>query len=259
MTSDALLLVGRDAGRARPTMETHAGRLSDRDVVDDVHVATYDVEPARELEAQLAAIDADRVFALPTSVAHSYDSLDALPGALSRVDADVRYCEPLGRSPAVTDLLARRASAVAPGGPETSLALVGLGSSRTPHWRQVLRYQAERLRQRTAYDDVATCYLVQNPTVECVRYDVSTDRIVALPLFLAECEATEDRIPAKLEVDRGGVAYGAPLGEHPLVTDAIEAELAKQRALSSSDPVPDSFEDALVQTRRTVATDGRGS
>lgn len=259
MTSDALLLVGRDAGRARSTAETHARRLIDRDVVDEVHVATYDVEPSLELADELAAVDADRVFALPTSLAHTYDSLDELPGALDRLSGEVQYCEPLGRSPAITELLTRRAATLAPERPETSLVLVGLGSGATPHWRQVLGYHAERLRRRTSFGEVEACYLVQNPTVECVRYNVSGDRVVAVPVFLAACEATEERIPAKLELDRGGVEYAAPLGEHELVTDAIEAEVAKQRALAGDGPAPDTFEDALVRSRRSVATDGRGS
>lgn len=255
MTSDALLLVGRGTGQAVPVLETHAARLQARGVVDETHVATYDVEPARELRDQLADVDADRVFAVPTSVAHTNDTVGELPGLLDAVDGDLRYCEPVGYSPSITTLLDRRAAAVGAGETPTSIALVGLGSSTGPHSRQVLEYHAERLRE--TYDEVVSCYLVQNPTVECVRYNVTNDRVVAVPVFLADCEATEQRIPEKLELDRGGIDYTAPLGDDPLVTDAIESRIAPER-LAGDGPTPATFEDSLVRTGKRMATDGHG-
>lgn len=261
MTSDALLLVGRETGRARSVMETHARRLVDRGAVDAAHVATYEVEPARELREQLADVDTDRVFAMPTSVAHTADTLEHLPGVLSDVDAELCYCEPLGRSQVLTELLAERAADAREGdvaATDASLVLVGLGSSGTPHSRSVVEHQAERLAERTAYSEVLTCYLVQNPAVECVRYNVTGDRAVAVPVFFADCTATRERIPEKLGVDRGGVDYAEPLGEHALVTDAVEAEVAKQRVLASPGPEPVSYEDSLVATSRRLAADGEG-
>lgn len=256
MTSDALLLIGRATGRAEPVLQAHASRLVARGVVDESYVATYDVDPAAELPDQLAAVDADRVFAVPTSVAHTNDSVGELPGLLATIDADVRYCEPLGRSPAVTRLLRQRAEAVGAGESRTSVALVGLGSSAGPHSRQVLEYHAERL--RATFDEVRCCFLVQNPTVECVRYNVTNDRVVAVPVFLSACEATEQRIPEKLELERGGVAYAEPLGTDPLVSDAIEARIVPERVVERDGPTPNSYEDSLVRTRPRLATDGQG-
>lgn len=258
MTSDALLLVGRDTGRARTVLETHSSRLVDRGAVDAAHVATYEYEPASELREQLDGIEADRVFAVPTSVAHTNDSVRELPAVLSTVAGELRYCEPLGHSPAITRLLDRRASSAASECSDTSLVLVGLGSSGTPHARQVVEYHADRLRNGAGYDEVVPCYLVQNPTVECVRYNVTNDRVVAVPVFLADCEATRERIPEKLELGRGGIEYTDSLGEHALVTDAIEAQIATQRAIASPGPEPVSYEDSLVQTQPRLAADGHG-
>lgn len=258
MPSDALLLVGRDTGHARTVLETHATRLVERDVVDAAHVATYDLEPASELRDQLAGIEADRVYAVPTSVAHTNDTVGELPAVLSTVRGELRYCEPLGHSPAVTTLLEQRAAASVPEREDSSLVLVGLGSSGTPHARQVVEYHADRLRDGAGFDEVVPCYLVQNPTVECVRYNVTNDRVVAVPVFLAACEATRERIPDKLELDRGGIEYAAPLGEHDLVTDAIEARIATQRAIASPGPEPVSYEDSLVRSQPRLAADGYG-
>lgn len=258
MTDDALILIGRDGTDAPAILRTHARRLRERGAADAVHVATYGPEPVRDLAEQFRSVTADRVFALPARVAHTRATTDDLPAALSYVPGEVRYCEPIGQSPAVTSLVVERASEHA-AGEDATLVLVGLGHSSQPYHRQAAEYQAARLTERSAYADVVTCYLLQNPTVECVRYNVATERAVAVPLFVAGGDATDKRIPAKLELDRGGIAYADPLGEHPLVTDAFEAELQKQRALAmgrGGDPL--TFEGALARHRRPVATDGEG-
>ena len=103
---------------------------------------------------------------------------------------------------------------------------------------------------------MVNCYLLQNPTVECVRYNVSGSRAVAVPLFVASSEATEERIPSELELGRGGIEYADPLGDHPQVTEAILAEVEKQRSLA--DDAAPTFEASLTDSQRPLATDGEG-
>lgn len=258
MTEDALVLVGRDGTHDRETLATHAERAEARGVVGTAHVATYAEEPVRELRADLRSLTAETVFVLPATLAHSRETTDVLPGVLPHLHGDVRYCAPIGHSPAVTDLVAARATAAAD--PEgATLVLVGQGNSSQSHHRRMTECHARRIADRSAYADVVTCYLLQNPAVECVRYNVDTERAVAVPLFLTANRTTTDRIPAKLELDRGGVAYADPLGTDPLVTDAIERELARQRVLAdSAGDAPASFEGALARGARSVATDGEG-
>jgi sirohydrochlorin ferrochelatase len=259
MTGDALVLIGREVTNVRTTLETHADRLAARDVADAVEVLTYEAEPARELREDLRDVNADRTFVLPASVAHSRETTDALPKALAYLPGETVYCEPIGRSPAVTDLVARRGSElVAPGG-DATLVLVGMGSSAQPYHRQTAEYHATRLREGTDYAEVVTCYLLQNPAVECARYNVSTERAVAVPLFLARNEATTERIPEKLDLARGGLEYAAPFGDDPGVTSAIHAEVEKQRVLADEggrgEGAPTT---SLARGRHPVATDGEG-
>lgn len=258
MTTDAILLLGRDTGTARDVLATHADRLATRTDADHVRIATYESEPTHELADELATIDADDVYAVPMVTAHSHDTLDRLPGALTHVPGDVHYCEPVGQSPAITDVIADRATAALPDTQDNSLVLVAFGSSTKPYHRQTTNYHAARLRETTDYDEVLTCYVLQNPTVECVRYNVANDRAVATPLFIASDETTTDRIPDALELDRTEMAYAAPLGTHERVTDAIHGEVAKQRALAADQPTPRSLEAGLSSTQRPVVTDGDG-
>jgi sirohydrochlorin ferrochelatase len=259
MTSESLLLIGRETRNAREVIETHADRLSRRGVVDDVEVATYTSEPVQELRGEFERITAETVYAVPVCAAHGRDTIDGVPAALSSVPGEVTYCEPPGQSPAVTEVIEERGQDLIPASDDVSLIIVGFGSSSKPYHRQTTDYHAARLREQSAYGEVLTCYLLQNPAVECVRYNASTNRSVAVPLFVTRTEATENRIPAELEVGRGGIEYADPLGEHPRMTDAIHAEVAKQRTLALGDTSPgSSFEAQLTQTGRPVATDGDG-
>ena len=259
MITESLLLIGRETGTAHEVFETHAERLTRRTDVDDVEVATYQSEPVRELRAQFEAISADQIYAMPMRAAHAHDTIEDVPAALSYIPGNVRYCEPLGRSPAVTEVLRKRAMNLVPAAEDVSLIIVGFGSSSKPYHRQTADYHAARLRDGSDYGEVLTCYLLQNPAVECVRYNASKNRAVAVPLFVTRSEATDERVPDALELGRGGIEYADPFGKHPRITDAIRAEVEKQRTLAVEEPSTSvSFETQLTRTRRPVATDGEG-
>jgi sirohydrochlorin ferrochelatase len=259
MTQDTLLLIGREGTHARETLAAHANRIEARGVVDTARALTYGDEPGRELRETFRGVDDGSVYVLPASLAHNRETTDVLPRTFPAFDGTVRYCEPIGQSPAITRLVAERATELVEPGPDATLVLVGQGASSQPYHRQMAEYHATRLAERTDYAAVESCYLLQNPAVECVRYAVETERSVAVPLFATANATTDRRIPAKLELDRGGMAYADPLGDHPLVTDAIEGAVTRQRALTAAERTqPTSFEDALVKGARSLATDGEG-
>lgn len=253
MTEDTLVLVGREGAQDRETLRTHADRLERRGLIERARVVMYGEEPTCELRERFETIDTGRAFVLPTCVAYSHDTLDAIPAALSFFDTEVRYCEPIGRCPALTDLIMERTANRFLG--ESTLVLVALGSSSLPHHREMAECHATRLRKRGVFTEVVTCYVLQNPAVECVRYNVPTDQAVAVPLFLTRNETTTERIPAKLELDRGGIEYAAPFGEDVRVTDAIHAEVARQQVLADG---ASPFEGSLAEDGQRIATDGVG-
>lgn len=252
-----VLLVGRETNSACEVLETHAGRLREQGTAERVTTATFSDEPYSELRETLTAIESDVTYVVPMCAAHTNATTTDLPAALTQVDGTVHYCEPVGNDPAITAAVRDRATASVEPGPDVSLVLVGLGNSGAAHHRNRLEAHAQRLREQTAYSAVRGCYLVQNPAVECVRYNVPTDRAVAVPLFVLPGEATSEQIPSKLGVDRRGLSCTAPLGEHEKVTTAIES-IVDARAAMENDTRPVTFEDALATTSRPVATDGEG-
>lgn len=257
MTTNTLLLIGRGEERVSTVLETHASRLSRRDGIDSVCTATCENDPVSDLRETLTSITGDRVYAIPMCAAHSHQTTRDIPAALSYVPGEVRYCEPIGRSPAVTEAIAERAASAMPPGDDVSLVLVGLGSSSKPYHRQVAEYHATRLSERTEYDEILTCYLLQNPAVECVRYNVSNRRSVAVPLFVTQTESVRERIRTKLDFDPARSEYTQPLTAHDRITDAVHAEFERQRALTTDAFAP-SHEDRLTSIRHPLVTDGEG-
>ncbi|QLD85817.1 sirohydrochlorin chelatase [Natronomonas halophila] len=220
--TDTLLLVGRN--HTRETAERHAARLRERGVAGRVRVETYERDPA-ELDV---AADAD-TYVVPMAVAPDRDTTRGIPGALPAA----RHCEPVGASAAVTRALADRAREAVDPDDDASVALVAFGDTSMADARRTTEEHADRLRKSSNYGEVTTAYLLQNPAAECVRYNLGGDRAVAVPFFVAPCEETEKALPEKLELDRGGLAYADPLGDHEAVTDTIEAELSKARAIEA--------------------------
>lgn len=251
-----VLLVGQESGENRGTLEAHAERLRARGLELDVRLVTFEQEPERELSATFGSLQSDTVYVVPMCLAHTRVTTELLPDAFTHFTGEVRYCEPVGRHGAVTKAIRDRAAEALEPGQDVTLILASMGNTSAPHQRRATETHADRIRETAEYGAVRTAYLVQNPAVECARYTVSTDRAVTVPLFLTRGPATDEEIPRKLELDRGGMAYADPLGEHERITTAIESVVHTQRAIAGE--LPTTYEDSLTVTNRQMATDGDG-
>lgn len=249
MTRETLMLVGRET--VRPVAEQHADRLRSTDVADSVTTVTYETEPESELKETLSDVRGDRIYAVPMCFAHTHETLKGIPRALNRVSGDIRYCDPIGESPAVTEAIRNRARDA---GDTDALVLVAFGNSRDDHAREAATFHAARLRDE--FDEVRTAYLLQSPAVECARYTLEADHAVACPLFLANCEATRRQIPDQLELHRGGLEYADPFGGDDAVTEAICIAIERERVLAESETSASGLD--RVADARPVATDGSG-
>ncbi|QSX01113.1 CbiX/SirB N-terminal domain-containing protein [Haloterrigena alkaliphila] len=261
MIDGTLIVIGRETGESNKTIETHVGRLRERDIANTVRAERFD-------ETQNPAIDGDgrtddndeEVFVVPMSLVETNETRTTVPRVASAISDAACLCGPIGQNPAITDAIADRAAEQLEPGPDVSLVLVGLGSSSMPHERLTIEYHERRLRDQTGYGEVTSAYLVQDPAVECARYNATNDRIVVVPVFITPSTTTEEEIPAKLELDRDDVKYTDPLGTHPRVTDAIHSEVAKQHVLqicvdgSGSPPVG-----PLNESTGPAANEGMGS
>ncbi|EMA59578.1 cobalamin (vitamin B12) biosynthesis CbiX protein [Halorubrum lipolyticum DSM 21995] len=260
MIDGTLIVLGRETGEGDGTIETHADRLREWGVADAVLAKRYGETWTPTVDGD-GRFDDGPVFVVPTCLVETTETRKAVSSVATEIGDSVCCCEPVGRSPAITDAIADRAVEHLDPDPDTSLVLVGLGSSSMPQSRLTLEYHERRLRDQTDYGEVTSAYLVQDPAVECARYNAVNDRIVAVPVFITPTAVTEEEIPAKLEVDRGGIEYADPIGTHPRVTDAIHSEVVKQHVLRTH--VGDSASAAVdrldADFDSPVATDGMES
>lgn len=260
MTPGTLLLVGRRTAASPQPIQTHARRLRDRNIADTVRVETYD-ETWDDPVADTAPERVDEpVLVVPLTVAYTNETRHVISSIARRWGDAVSLCDPIGHSPALTDVIAERADEHADRPDETSLLLVGLGSGSLSDQRRTVQYHEQRLRDRTAYDEVRSCYVLQDPVVECARYHVSNEAVVAVPVFVSPSPVTEETIPERLDIDRGGIDYAAPIGAHERLTDAIHADVVRHRALEQLSAVPSADRVSRPPAVRTrpVVTDGQG-
>lgn len=257
MIIESILLIGRNTRNVHEVLETYAEQLSRHAVVDDVEI--YENEPIRELRRQFKQLSADSVYAVPRCVAHTHDTINDVPAALSYVVRNVHYCERLGQNPAVTEVIKERRSDLSPISYNVYFILLNFEYTSKPYSRQITDYHAVRLREQSGYGEVLTCYRLQNPDVECVRHNVTKERTIAIPLFLMRTEATEDRIPEELDLARGGIEYAYSFQVYPQITDAVQAEVEKQRTLPFNNISPaTSFEGQLTRTQHPVTSNEAG-
>jgi len=260
MTQGTLLLIGRQTAESPQPIHTHAARLRDRNVADAVRVETYD-ETWDETAGGTETEHGDEpVLAVPLTVAYTNETRHVIASIARRWGEAVSLCEPIGHSPALTEIIAERADERVTHPEETSLLLVGLGSGSLSDQRRTVEYHERRLRERTAYDEVQSCYVLQDPVVECARYNVSNEAVVAVPVFVAPSPVTRATIPEKLDTDRGGIDYVDPIGTHERLTDAIHAEVARRRTLeqASAGSGSDRVSRPPAVRARPVVTDGQG-
>ncbi|MDS0220570.1 sirohydrochlorin chelatase [Haloarcula sp. S1AR25-5A] len=261
MPTGTLLLIGRQTAESLQPIQTHAARLRDRNVADTVRVETYD-ETWDESVGGNAPEDGDElVLAVPLTIAYTNETRHVIPSIARRWGETVSLCTPIGHSPALTEIIAERADERVARPEETSLLLVGLGSGSLSDQRRTVEYHERRLRDRTAYDEVRSCYVLQDPVVECARYNVSNEAVVAVPMFVAPSPVTKTTIPEKLDIDRSGIDYADPIGTHERLTDAIQADVARHSALDQSADDgggSDRVSCPPAVRARPVVTDGQG-
>lgn len=239
MIDGTLLLAGRHTDGPNQAIERHAERLRDRDIAASVQVVHYDRTHAIDGDgtalSRTDAPDDEEVFLLPALMTNTRGAEHAMRAIATSIPNPVCVCDPVGRVPTVSRLLLEHAEEAAQPSESTALVLVGFGSDSAPGSRRTLECHERRLRERSDYGDVSSCYLLQDPTVECVRYNVSGRRMVVVPAFVSPGPAIRTEIRAKIRDDRGRVAYAEPIGTHPLLTDAMHAAVAKQYVLTTRD------------------------
>ncbi len=152
---------------------------------------------------------------------------------------------------------------------DSTLVLVGHGStlnadSAAPVWQQ-----AEALRRRGLFGQVVECFWKEQPTLAGALRGAYGRRVFVVPFFISEGYFTAQVIPRELGLFRPGesdfariqtrgqqtIHYCGPIGSHPSMTDVI---LARAVEVVVRHPGPDGLVPAAHKTSLFIAGHGTG-
>ncbi len=250
----ALVIVGHGStvnpDSSAPTYE-HAEAIARSGAFGEVHCAFWKEEPS--CRQVLHTIDRDDIYVVPNFISEGYFTKSVIPreleldGPVTRLgNRTVKYCEPTGNHPHMTELLLRRAAAVAPGVPpaQTSLLIVGHGTDLNENSAAAAKREVEHIRERGLYAEVLNTYMEEEPLI--AKWDTFTTQpnVVVVPFFISDGLHSYEDIPVLLgiasespgaasatgmEVFRGNpyrlrgrtLFYASSIGTEPLFADVI--------------------------------------
>jgi sirohydrochlorin cobaltochelatase len=228
----ALLIVAHGStvnpDSSAPTL-AHAAEIRRRKIFADVECAFWKEEPS--LRDALFLFDPEsirEVCVVPNFISEGYFIQTVIPRALELNGRTTKrpsgqtwkYCQPVGNHPAVTDLLLKRASEVAPGvdPAETSLLIVAHGTDLNENSAVAAKREADKIRSIGKYAGVLNVYMEEPPLVSDWRKLTKTPNVVVVPFFISDGLHSYEDIPRLIGiVVAAGVDRGRP-GSAPPAT-----------------------------------------
>lgn len=254
----ALIIAGHGStlnpDSASPTL-IHAAEIRRRGLFAEVACCFWKEEPSyREV---FRMVDSREIYVVPNFISEGYFTETIIPremqleGRLTHRDGrTIRYCEPSGNHPRMTDLLLREARSVAPDAvtQETSLLIVGHGTGLNDNSAKAAKTQVARIAAAGVYGEVLAAYMEEPPLI--AEWDTYTTKpnVVVVPFFISDGLHSYQDIPVLLGIaaETGKAAsqsevfrhnphhlrgrrlfYGAAIGTDPgfadIILDQVEA------------------------------------
>ena len=162
------------------------------------------------------------VYVVPNFISEGYFTQTVIPrelelhGRLTERKGQIwKYCEPVGNHPAMTDLLLQRAAEVAPGVPEseTSLLIVGHGTSLNDNSAVAAKRVVEAISRLNRYAAVTSAYMEEPPLISDWLKLTKTPNVVVVPFFISDGLHSYEDIPALLGIEPlvSGAADSVPV------------------------------------------------
>ncbi len=215
--SSGLLIVGHgstvNADSSAPTL-AHATMIRQRDIFAEVQCAFWKEEPSLR-DALFFFRDATirEVFVVPNFISEGYFTQTVIPRELElqgrvtdRADGQRwNYCEPVGNNASVTEMLLDRAREIAPKAPprETTLLIVGHGTSLNDNSAIAAKREAEKIHALHHYATVLNVYMEEPPFVSDWAKLTNTPNVVVVPFFIADGLHSYQDIPVLLGIEKG--------------------------------------------------------
>lgn len=248
----ALVIVGHGStvnpDSSAPT-HVHAQTIRERGIFAEVHSCFWKEEPS--LREVYRMIESNQIYVVPNFISEGYFTQTVIPreleldGALTeRGGRLIKYCEPVGSHPHMTEALLRRARETAPGVPpaQTSLFIVGHGTDLNDNSARAAKDQVARIAALGEYAEVISSYMEEAPLIADWDKLSSQPNVVVVPFFIADGLHSYEDIPVLLGFEKEpGIAasqaevfrrnpydlrgrrlfYASAVGTEPMVADVI--------------------------------------
>lgn len=248
----ALVLIGHGStlnpDSSAPTLE-HARTIREKGVFAEVICGFWKEQPS--VAEVLTGVESRDVYVVPNFISEGYFTRTVIPrelgidGPLTLRDGQtIRYCEPVGSHPRMTEVILHRAQETAPNvsPAETTLLIVGHGTSLNDNSARAAKDQVERIRSMGLYAQVEAAYMEEPPLVSDWDKMSLADNVVIVPFFIADGLHSYQDIPVLLGVEsEPGLAasqsevfrrnpyhlrnkqlfYASAIGTEPLMADVI--------------------------------------
>ena len=228
-SSSALLIVGHgstvNASSSPPTL-VHAAEIRRRGIFADVACCFWKEEPSlRDALVFFRDPTIREVYVVPNFISEGYFTRTVIPRELELTGPETKrpsgqvwkYCEPAGNHESMTERLLERAREIAPevSEAETSLLIVGHGTSLNDNSAVAAKQQAEKIRALGRYAEVLNVYMEEPPLVSDWLNLTRTRNVVVVPFFISDGLHSYEDIPVLLGIDAAGASSKAG-GAHQL-------------------------------------------
>ena len=207
----ALVIIGHGSSinpdSSAPTL-AHAETIRQRAFFNEVITAFWKEPPA--LNQVLALVKSPDIYVVPNFISEGYFTRKIIPremkltGALTRQGNQlIKYCEPVGNHPRMTELLLHRAITIAHGVPaaQTSLVIVGHGTTKNDHSAEAVNEQVKKIADRHLYAEVVAAFMEQDPFISEWQGLTTQPNVVVVPFFISDGLHSYQDIPVLLGIE----------------------------------------------------------
>jgi sirohydrochlorin cobaltochelatase len=185
----------------------HADTIRKKGIFAEVLCAFWKEEPS--LREVLQMVETEEVYVVPDFISEGYFTQKVIPreleitGPITRRDNKlIKYCEPVGSHPHMTDLLLMRAARTAPDIPpeQTSLLIVGHGTGLNENSAVAVKTQVKEIRARHIYAQVDAAYMEEEPLISDWLSLTHFPNVIVVPFFISDGLHSYEDIPVLLGI-----------------------------------------------------------
>lgn len=212
----ALLLLGHGSsvnrGSSAPTL-LHAEEIRRRGIFDEVVCGFWKEQPG--FRQTLDTVESREVYIVPNFISEGYFTRKVIPRELGLTGPvthlpprdglparTLKYCEPVGNHPGMTEILLSRAREIAPGVDprHAALVIVGHGTPLDENSGLAVKAQAARIEACGQYAEVIGMFLEEEPLVSAWPERTFSADVIVVPFFVSDGLHSYQQIPELLGI-----------------------------------------------------------